>query len=90
MSGQSLTSKKMDEYYRDLAAVCTLREAARLWQVSYTTLHTMCIYGRLVAVQPDGGKTWLVSTRHMRDLFGMPDLPDSPGEDLRSALVKEC
>jgi hypothetical protein len=70
--------KLVNEYMTDLASVCTLKEAARLWHVNYWTLRTMCVEGKVASVQPEGGTTWLLSTRHLTFLFGPADVPESP------------
>lgn len=76
----------INKYFVDLAGVCTLREASRLWGISYTVLRDRCIMGKIAAVQPEGCRTWLLSTRHLKDLYGYPDLPIDPRDNLQDDI----
>jgi excisionase family DNA binding protein len=58
--------------FRDLSAVTTVPEAARLWGIPRRTLYYWCNTGKIAATQPDGGKNWLVSMRSLILVCGQP------------------
>lgn len=65
---------RRNPYMVDLAAVTSVREAAKLWHMSPSTVLRLCNEGRITAVQPGGSGAWFISVQHMRDRFGEPDV----------------
>jgi len=59
---------------RDLAAVTTIPEATRLWNIHKSTLTRWCNEGRVMAIKPQHSDCWLVSVRHMNTLLGFPNV----------------
>jgi hypothetical protein len=48
-------------------------EVALWYGVNLQTVYLWCQQGKVFAVQPDGSKTWLISTRSVWDWRGIPD-----------------
>lgn len=67
-----------ETYYKDLAAVTTLREASRLWGINYWTMKTWVNEGTIVAIKAPGTGVWLLSVRYLSDRFGFPPNLDNP------------
>lgn len=79
--------KNRDSYMQDLAAVTVIAEASKYWPVSASHLNRLCLEGKLVSTQPDGSNVWVISVRHLVDLFGYPTLPKKCDEPLRDFIA---